>query len=184
MINIGAIDIVLIRHITNFTHSLLWMDQFYARKFFTSHADFSSVKLKSSFPSYIAPSAMLFRQFYRLGPTISRGWAWHLVPVSKLRRPSRLSLQSNFRRILSQPSSLKHQQKSDKMLPFRDYEIFLLFLLLVMFHGSGKSKSRKFILPFKGFNSVFLASAILSTDTGNGDPLFLNVMFTKTIFEL
>ena len=85
MINICAIDIVLIRHITNFTHSLLWMDHFYARKFFKSHADFSSVKHKSSFPSYIAPSAMLFRQFYWLGPTISRGWAWHLVPVSKLR---------------------------------------------------------------------------------------------------
>ena len=85
---------------------------------------------------------------------------------------------------MSQPSSFKHQQKSDKMMSFRDYEIFLLFLLLVMFYGSGKSKSRKFILPFKGFNSVFLASAILSTDTVNGDPLFLNVMFTKTIFEL
>ena len=184
MINICAIDIVLIRHITNFTHSLLWMDHFYARKFCTSHADFSSVKHKSSFPSYITPSAMLFRQFYWLGPSISRGWAWHLVPVSKLRMTFS-SIPSGFsRRILSQPSSLKHQQKSDKMLPFRDYEIFLLFLLLVMFHGSGKSKSRKFILPFKGFNSVFLASAILSADTVNGDLLFLNVMFTKTTFEL
>ena len=85
---------------------------------------------------------------------------------------------------MSQPSSLKHQQKSDNMMAFGDNEIFLLFLLLVMFHGSGKSKSRKFILPFKGFNSVFLASAILSADTVNGDPLFLNVMFPKAIFEL
>ena len=62
---------------------------------------------------------MLFRQFCRLRPTISRGWSWHLVPISKRRRASRLSLQSDFRRILAQPSSLKHQQGSDKMVPLR-----------------------------------------------------------------
>ena len=35
-------------------------------------------------------------------------------------------------------SSLKHQRRSDKMVSFRDYEICLLFLLLVKFYGSGK----------------------------------------------
>ena len=54
--------------------------------------------------------------------------------------PSPLSLQSDFRRILAQPSSLKHQQRSDTMVPFRAYEISFLFLLLVKFHGSGKSE--------------------------------------------
>ena len=83
---------------------------------------------------------MLFRQFCRLRPTISRGWSWHLVPVTKRRRASRLSLQSDFRRILAQPSSLKHQQRSDKVVPLRDYEISFLFLLLVKFHRSGKSE--------------------------------------------
>ena len=83
---------------------------------------------------------MLFRQFCRLRPTISRGWSWHLVPVTKRRRASRLSLQSDFRRILAQPSSLKHQQRSDKVVPLRDYEISFLFLPLVKFHRSGKSE--------------------------------------------
>ena len=54
--------------------------------------------------------------------------------------PSRLSLQSDFCRILAQPSSLKHQQRSDKVVPLRDYEISFLFLLLVKFHRSGKSE--------------------------------------------
>ena len=81
---------------------------------------------------------MLFRQFCRLRATISRGWSWHSVPDSK-RRGAFPSIPSNdFRMILAQPSSLRHQQRSDKMVSFRDYEIYLLFLLLVKFHVSGK----------------------------------------------
>ena len=70
----------------------------------------------------------------------------------KTRGASLLSLQSDFRRILAQPSSLKHQQRSDKMVPHRDYEISFLCLLLVKFHRSGKSE---IYLPFKGFYNVF-----------------------------
>ena len=70
---------------------------------------------------------------------------------------------------------MKHQRKSDKMVSFRDYEIYLLFLLLVKFNGSGTC-----VLPYKGFYCVL----ILSLDTKNADPLFLTVMFVKMISEL
>ena len=95
--------------------------------------------------------------------------------------PSPLSLQSDFRKILAQPSSLKHQQRSDTMVPFRDYEISFLFLLLVKFYGSGKSEMYS---PVQRILQCFLQSAILSLDTENGDPLFLNVMFAQMISEL
>ena len=119
-------------------------------------------------------------QFCRLRPTISRGWSWHLVPVSKRRRASRLSLQSDFRRILAQPSSLKHQQRSDKVVPLRDHEIPFLFLPLVKFHRSGKSEIYS---PVQRILQCFLPSAILSLDTENGDPWFLNVMFAQMAFN-
>ena len=38
------------------------------------------------------------------------------------------------------------------MVSLRDYKIYLLFLLLVKFHGSGKCEV---ILPYKGFDSIF-----------------------------
>ena len=81
--------------------------------------------------------------------------------------PSRLSLQSDFRRILAQPSSLKHQQRSDTMVPFRDYEISFLFLLLVKFHGSGKSEMYS---PVQRILECLLPNVILSLETENGDP--------------
>ena len=77
--------------------------------------------------------------------------------------PSPLTLQSDFRRILAQPSSLKHQQRSDTMVPFRAYEISFLFLLLVKFHGSGKSEMYAPVQRILQF--FFLPSAILSLDT-------------------
>ena len=67
------------------------------------------------------------------------------------------------------------------MVSLREYEIYLLFLLLVKFHGSGKCEV---ILPYKGFDSIFLPSAILSLDIENADPLFMNVIFVKMISEL
>ena len=45
------------------------------------------------------------------------------------------------------------------MVSLRDYEICLLFLLLVKFHGSGKCEV---ILLYKGFDYIFLPCAILS----------------------
>ena len=104
-----------------------------------------------------------------------------LGPSPKTRGASRLSLQSDFRRILAQPSPLKHQQRSDKMVPLRDYEISFLFLLLVKFHRSGKSEIYS---PVQRILQCFLPSAIFSLDTENGDPLFLNVMFAQMISEL
>ena len=67
------------------------------------------------------------------------------------------------------------------MVSLRDYEIYLLFLLLVKFHGSGKCEV---ILPYKGFDRIFLPSAILSLDIENADPLFMNVIFVKMTSEL
>ena len=64
---------------------------------------------------------------------------------------------------------------------FRDYEIYLLFLLLVKFHGSGVYEIYS---PVQGILQCFLPSAILSLETENADPLFLNVMFVKMISEL
>ena len=124
---------------------------------------------------------MLFRQFCRLRATISRGWSWHSVPDSK-RRGAFPSIPSNdFRMILAQPSSLRHQQRSDKMVSFRDYEIYLLFLLLVKFHVSGKCDIYS---PVQRILQCFSPCVILSVDTENADPLFLNVIFVKMVSEL
>ena len=66
------------------------------------------------------------------------------------------------------------------MVYFRDYEIHLLFLLLVKFHGSGKCE-----IYNKGFYCVFLITmSHLSFDIENADPLFLNVVFVKMISKL
>ena len=67
------------------------------------------------------------------------------------------------------------------MVSFRDYKIYLLFLLLVKFHGSGKCE---IYFPVHRILQCFLPCAILSLDTKNADPLFLNVMFVKMISEL
>ena len=59
-------------------------------------------------------------------------------------------------------SSSKRQQRTTNMVSFCDYEIYLLFLLLVKFHVLGKSEiysSVQRTLPF------FLPCAILSLDT-------------------
>ena len=95
--------------------------------------------------------------------------------------PSSPSLQETSVRFRHNLPSLKHQQRSDRMVSLRDYEIYLLFLLLVKFHGSGKCEV---ILPYKGFDSIFLPCAILSLDIENTDPLFMNVIFVKMISEL
>ena len=53
VIDIGAIGIALIRHISSFMHSLhlFTLEHFSARKVFASHTNVTSVKYKSSFPS-------------------------------------------------------------------------------------------------------------------------------------
>ena len=58
-------------------------------------------------------------------------------------------------------------------------------------YGINFYKVKTFFLVNKHFNSpvqrilqCFLPSAILSLDTENGDPLFLNVMFAQMISEL
>ena len=52
-------------------------------------------------------------------------------------------------------SSSKQQRRSEKMVSFRDCEIYLVFLLLIKFHGSGKceiyspvQRILQYILPF------------------------------------
>ena len=60
------------------------------------------------------------------------------------------------------------------MVPFRDYEISFLFLLLVKFHGSGKSEMYS---PVQRILECLLPNVILSLDNENGDPLFPKVMF-------
>ena len=67
------------------------------------------------------------------------------------------------------------------MVSFRDCEIYLLFLLLVMFHGSGKCEMYS---PVQRILQCFLPCAILSLDIENAGPLFLNVMFVEMISEL
>ena len=124
---------------------------------------------------------MLSEQFCRLRPTSSRGWSWHSVPASKRRGAFSPIPSRNFCKISGQPSLLKHQRKSNKMVSFRDYEMNLLFLLLVKFHGSGNCE---IFSPHKGFYSVFYRVPFLSLDTKDADPLFLNVMFVKMISEL
>ena len=90
--------------------------------------------------------------------------------------PSPLSLQSDFRRILAQSIS----KGLIRWCLFRAYEISFLFLLLVKFHGSGKSEMYS---PVQRILRCFLPSAILSLDTGNSDPLFLKKMFDQMISE-
>ena len=67
------------------------------------------------------------------------------------------------------------------MVFFRDYEIYLLFLLLVKFHGSGKCEIYS---PVQRILQCFLSCASLSLETVNADPLFLNVTFVKIISVL
>ena len=67
------------------------------------------------------------------------------------------------------------------MVSFRDYEMNLLFLLLVKFHGSGNCE---IFSPTQRILQCFLPCAIFSLDTKDADPLFLNVMFVKMISEL
>ena len=67
------------------------------------------------------------------------------------------------------------------MVSFSDYKIYLLFLLLVKFHVSGKCEidsAEQRILQ------CFLSCVILSLDTEKADPSFLNVMFVNMISEL
>ena len=122
---------------------------------------------------------MMFRQFCRPWPASSRAWSWHSVPVSKRIRASFRS--RDFRKIWAQPSSLKRQRRSEKMVSYRDYEIYFLFLLLVKFHGSGNCEIYS---PMLRIFQCFSPCAILSLETENADPLFLNVMFfkMKTVF--
>ena len=54
------------------------------------------------------------------------------------------------------------------MASFRDYEIYLLFLLLVKFHGSGKCEIYS---PVPRILQCFSPRAILSLDIENADPL-------------
>ena len=67
------------------------------------------------------------------------------------------------------------------MVFFRDYEIYLLFLLLVKFHGSGKCEIYS---PVQRILQCFLSCASLSLETVNADPSFLNVTFVKIISVL
>ena len=76
--------------------------------------------------------------FCRLRSTILRGWSCHSIPVSKRRKTVSSTASRNFRMIQAHPSSLKDQQRSEKMASFRDFKIYLLFLLLTKFHRSGK----------------------------------------------
>ena len=53
------------------------------------------------------------------------------------------------------------------MVSFRDYEIYLLILLLVKFHESGNCEIYS---PVQRMLQCFLPSAILSLETENADP--------------
>ena len=53
------------------------------------------------------------------------------------------------------------------MVSFRDYEIYLLFPLLVKFHGSGKCQIYS---PVQKILRCFLSCASLSLETENADP--------------
>ena len=67
------------------------------------------------------------------------------------------------------------------MVSFRDYEIYLLFLLLVKFHVSGKCEIYS---PVQRILQCFSPCVISSVDNQNADPLFLNVIFVNMVFEL
>ena len=71
--------------------------------------------------------------------------------------------------VLAQSSSLEHQHCPDRMVSFRDYEIFLLFLLLVKFHGSGKCESYS---PERRILQCLLPCAISMLDTENVEFIF------------
>ena len=62
------------------------------------------------------------------------------------------------------------------MVSFRDYEIFLLFLLLVKLRGSGKSDIYSSV---RKILQCFLPCVILNLETENADALFLIVMSVK-----
>ena len=62
---------------------------------------------------------------------------------------------------------MKLQQRSDKMVSYRDYEIYLLILLLVKFHGSGKCEINSLVQKIL---QGILPWAILSLDTKNAGP--------------
>ena len=62
------------------------------------------------------------------------------------------SLQETSLKFRHNLPSLKHQPRSDRMVSLRDYEICLLFLLLVKFHGSGECEV---ILPYKDLTIFF-----------------------------
>ena len=68
------------------------------------------------------------------------------------------------------------------MVSFRDFEIYLLFLLLVKFHGSGRCEI--YSPAQRILRCLLLPGAILSLDIENANPFFLNVIFVKMISEL
>ena len=73
--------------------------------------------------------------------------------------PTRPFLQGTTVGFRHKTSSLKHQQRSDKMVSFCEYEIYLLFLLLIKFHGSGKCEIYS---PVQRIFQCFLPCAILN----------------------
>ena len=58
------------------------------------------------------------------------------------------------------------------MVSFRDYKIYLLFPLLVKFHGSGKCEIYS---PIQRILRCFLPCASLSLETENADPFPISV---------
>ena len=67
------------------------------------------------------------------------------------------------------------------MVSFRAYATYLLFLLLVKFHGSGKCEIYS---PVQKILQCFLPWVILGLGNENAYPYFLNVMFVQIISEL
>ena len=99
-----------------------------------------------------------------------------LGPSLKTKRAFQSILQETSVRFRHNLPSLKHQQRSDRMVSLREYEIYSLFLLLVKFHGSGKCE----VIPsYKGFYSIFLPCAFLSLDTENADLYFYTQFSSK-----
>ena len=62
------------------------------------------------------------------------------------------------------------------MVSLRDYDIYLLFLLLAKFHGSGECEV---ILPYKGFDSIFFTMCHfkLRYRKRQPDPRLLSTVF-------
>ena len=92
--------------------------------------------------------------------------------------PSRLSLQMTSVWFWH---NLPHWGISKGLIRWWNYEIYLLFLLLVKFHVSGKCEIYS---PVQRILQCFSLCVILSVDTENADPLFLNVIFVKMVSEL